>query len=131
LRLCLLPALTMLAACASLERGPPPKPETQPYVPQNIPPSKSFIGKGEGDLVQLLGNPSLVRREKGVEVFQYAPGTCTLLFYLYKDAVGVRRVTYLEAVPAGANVSDPSSVTPDSCLADQIRAQAASARPSS
>ena len=92
--------------------------------PANVPPSQSLIGKGSQDLVALLGTPGLVRHDKGVEVWQYARGSCVLIFYLYDDRAGGRRVTYLEAMPQGAVTASPppAAVSPEACLGEQMRA---------
>lgn len=94
----------------------------------NAPAPESLIGKSGNDLVALLGAPGLVHKEKDGEVWQYAASACVMLFYLYDNSAGARRVTYLEAVPQGV-ISAPSSVgdTPQTCLAYQMLA--ASGRP--
>jgi hypothetical protein len=73
--------------------------------------------------VSLLGAPGLVRKDKGVEVWQYARGSCVLMLYLYGDNAGVRHVTYLEAMPQGLSAASPAApgVTTQACLAEQIR----------
>ena len=118
-----------LAACATnpLIGGPNnslPQPGLTP-PPKNManaPPSESLIGKQGTDLLALLGAPGLVRKDKGVEVWQYARGSCVLILYLYDDKAGARRVTYLEAMAQGLVPSSASAVTPETCLAEQMRA---------
>lgn len=97
-----------------------------PGVAVNAPPSQSLIGKGQSDLLALLGSPGLVRKDKGVEVWQYASASCVMLFYLYDDKSGRRRITYLEAMPPSPSASPltSSGISPETCLADQMRALA-------
>lgn len=137
----------MLAACADnlpvLEAAPagalPPAPPATgaPVAPQvtakqlagiNAPAAESLIGKAGGDLVALLGEPGLVHKEKDGEVWQYADSACVMLFYLYDNPAGTRRVTYLEALPQSAlNAPSTFADTPQTCLAYQMLA--ASGRP--
>jgi hypothetical protein len=55
-------------------------------------------------LEDLLGNPSLRRRDTGVEMWQYAAPECVLLLYLYPNEDGYR-VKHLEAHPGGTSDS--------------------------
>ena len=94
----------------------------------NAPPTQSLIGKAGSDLVALLGRPALVHKERGAEVWQYAGNACVMLFYLYDDTAGARRVSYLEAVPQGmTSLASTGDVTPQTCLAYQMLS--ASGRP--
>lgn len=67
--------------------------------------------------MKLIGAPGLVRREKGVEVWQYTDNSCTLLLYFYEDQSGKRKLNYSETLSKG-----PAEVAPAACLASQIRA---------
>ena len=94
----------------------------------NAPPPESLIGKAGSDLVALLGEPGLVHKEKDGEVWQYAASACVMLFYLYDNSAGARRVTYLEALPqSSSGVSSTVGDSPQTCLAFQMLA--ASGRP--
>jgi hypothetical protein len=112
---------TLIAAPAPAAGAPAPGKPAQPTVAPGTPEPQTLIGKGKSDLVALLGNPALVRKERGVEVWQYAGGQCVMLFYLYDDATaGTPRVTYLEAMPQGLS----GDVTAQLCLSEQILAAA-------
>ncbi|MFO1186910.1 MAG: hypothetical protein U1E87_05350 [Alphaproteobacteria bacterium] len=82
------------------------------------PAPETLIGSDEAGIVKLVGAPGLVRREKGVDVWQYTDEICTLLLYFY-DKEGARQLTYLEALP---KTPGGAGVTQASCLSDQIRA---------
>lgn len=84
----------------------------------DAPAPETLIGSDEAGIVKLVGSPGLVRREKGVDVWQYTDDTCTLLLYFY-DKEGARKLTYLEALP---KTKDGEDVTKASCLSAQIRA---------
>ncbi len=87
----------------------------------NAPTPESLIGKAGSDLIALLGEPGLIHKEKDGEVWQYAASACVMLFYLYDNSQGVRRVTYLEALPQdGSNVPSTVGDTPQTCLAYQM-----------
>lgn len=85
-----------------------------------VPPAASLIGQPGEALTELLGEPDLVRKEKGVEVLQYAGGPCVLLAYLYDTAEG-RRIKYLDAV---AKQPESGSFSTDGCLYEQAKANA-------
>lgn len=57
----------------------------------------SLMGKGPAALRAMLGEPSLLRRDQGAEVWQYAGQSCVLFLYLYPDAAGAPAVSYVDA----------------------------------
>jgi hypothetical protein len=132
---CLVLALTLfLGACATTAPMPPqatgPDPAAQPaQSPAPSPRGReaklegpapdTLIGSDQDGIVKLVGAPGLVRRERGVEVWQYAPESCVLLLYFYDDKAGARKLTYLEAMPKGA--AGAGNVTQAGCLSEQIR----------
>lgn len=77
-----LPALLLLSACATTT--PPPAPKIQTKAP----PADALIGASWGAVRALLGDPGLIRRDQGVEVWQYPGPTCVLLLYLYRPESG-------------------------------------------
>jgi hypothetical protein len=81
----------------------------------------SLMGSDRDGILTLVGVPGLVRRERGVEVWQYTDDTCVLLLYFYDDANGARKLTYLEAL-AKAGADAAGAVSPAGCLSDQIHA---------
>ena len=87
----------------------------------NAPAPDSLIGKSGSDLVALLGQPGLVHKEKDGEVWQYAAHACVMLFYLYDNPQGARRITYLEALPQGS-ASGAAETPQQTCLAYQMLA---------
>lgn len=121
-------AAAALAGCATLPAGERAQEaaagEAAPKVPSRAdkriegPAPESLIGSEEGAVIKLVGAPGLVRREKGVDVWQYTDETCTLLLFFY-DKEGARRLTYLEAMPKAPG---GEAVTQASCLSAQIRA---------
>jgi len=48
-----------------------------------------LIGMQGLDVEQTLGKPSFVRRDKGVEIWQYKSENCILDLFLYKDTGGL------------------------------------------
>lgn len=44
-----------------------------------------LIGMKETDVEDVLGNPSFVRKDKGVEIWQYKANGCILDLFLYKE----------------------------------------------
>jgi hypothetical protein len=85
------------------------------------PAPESLVGSDQASIQKLVGTPTLVRKEKGVEVWQYTDNSCTLIMYFYDDkASGARKLTYMDAV--ARNGADDASVTPASCLSGQIAA---------
>ncbi len=120
-------AAAALVGCATLPAGERAQetageaaPKVQARAEKRIegPAPESLIGSEEGAVIKLVGAPSLVRREKGVDVWQYTDEACTLLLFFY-DKEGARRLTYLEAMP---KTPGGEGVTQASCLSAQIRA---------
>ena len=56
-----------------------------------------LMGKTPQGLRALMGAPSLLRKDHGAEVWQYAGDSCVLFAYLYPNAKGVPEVSYLDA----------------------------------
>jgi len=56
-----------------------------------------LMGKTPQALRALMGAPSLLRKDHGAEVWQYAGDSCVLFAYLYPNAKGVPQVSYLDA----------------------------------
>lgn len=98
-------ALT-LAGCQTLSSvvgsGSDAKPEAiapAAPAPAAAPANASMMGMTGEALRSLWGEPTLKRTEPGAEMWQYGgTGGCTLLVYLYADAVA-----HAEAVPGGAD----------------------------
>jgi hypothetical protein len=78
--------------------------------------SEALVGKGPEALRAMLGEPTLLRRDQGAEVWQYAGQTCVLFLYLYPDDAGAPVVSYVDA---RLKTKGPAPV-PD-CLAETLR----------
>ena len=106
--------LTVLAACAEtggmgLGTGVPRDAATAPAKPKRTGPAPTeaaLMGKQGSDIENLLGAPTLLRREDGAQVWQYAGERCVLLLYLYQQTDSAYRVSYLEARPRPGGASD-------------------------
>lgn len=74
---------------------------------------KDLIGLDGPTLMQLLGQPSLHRREPFAEVWQYSGPDCVLFVYLYKVASGAQQVAHAEtdAKPVTAKHDPAACVT--------------------
>ncbi len=105
--------LVALAACAGGSKGDTPKPARAVSSAK----SEALVGKGPEALRAMLGEPSLLRRDQGVEVWQYAGESCVLFLYLYPDAAGAPVVSYVDA---RLKTKGPAPV-PD-CLNEALRA---------
>ncbi len=121
-----LPVLLILTACASGPKQPAPEAAVKaPRKAAGVNPD-DLMGKEAAELRRLLGEPSLLRREKSAEVWQYAGETCVLFLYLYPAATGNPSVSFIDA---RAKTKGPASV-PD-CLGAALRAHGGgNARPS-
>lgn len=93
----LLLASLLLGGCAGLfpaeEAAPPPEPAPAPppptleIAPEPVPPDAALlIGLDPAALEALLGAPALVRREAGVQLFQYRAAPCVLDIALYSPS---------------------------------------------
>ena len=70
------------------EASPEPIPNAEPL---------SLVGLATDSLEQIFGRPTLVRHDRGAEVWQYGKGDCVLDLFLYvNDGEPVPRVSYLE-----------------------------------
>lgn len=101
-RVALVPLLAVaLSGCAmGLGGGGPSAAPGRAVAPQ----AAALMGQTGGTVAATLGQPTLLRREPGADVYQYATAACTLLIYLYppEGGAGERTVTYIEARPGGA-----------------------------
>ena len=114
-------ALAVLASCQGAGPSDPSAKDARTaalLASVKVPPSAQFIGKDRSSLTSILGEPSLVRRETGVEVLQFSNGACVLIAYLYASEERAFRIRHLEAVGAGGG-----RFKTDGCLLEQARAQ--------
>lgn len=83
----------LLAACQTAQRD---SGEGQPAAPILSSQSDAFIGLGDDELSNALGQPDMVWREAPAEVWQYDSAMCVVDFYLYSSG-GRLEVAYVEA----------------------------------
>jgi hypothetical protein len=91
----LLPGLLLLGACQTTLAGKAPASAGKPAPTVSLDPAKLRGHTAEG-LSSLLGEPTLVRREAEVEIWQYRSGACVLDLFLYPDG-SRHKVIHLEA----------------------------------
>ncbi|WP_299624490.1 hypothetical protein [Pelagibius sp.] len=103
------PAPTVSAAPDAATPAPAPAPQIVARPPAAAPPEpvidddpKQLMGLDRGAVTALLGQPSLVRREKPAEIWQYVTADCVFDVVLYERGPQYR-VTYLEARDAAAD----------------------------
>jgi hypothetical protein len=77
----------------------------------------ALVGKGPQELRAMLGEPQLLRRDQGAEVWQYPGETCVLFLYLYPDEAGAPAVSYVDA---RLKTKGPAPVP--ECLNEALRA---------
>jgi hypothetical protein len=108
----------LLAGCAGGAQQPAPLPIAD--IPAATPaPRKAqaikaarpeeLMGLNPQGLRAAMGPPSLLRRDHGAEVWQYAGKSCVLFAYLYPNPKGALQVSYLDArrkTAGGLPVSD-------------------------
>ena len=74
---------------------PEPAPDTRPRPQMKL---RQLVGLDRNGLSQLLGKPTLLRRETQAEVWQYAAKNCALHVFLYRsDNDGPYQVAYVTA----------------------------------
>ncbi|MEM8987816.1 MAG: hypothetical protein AAGC95_13955 [Pseudomonadota bacterium] len=101
-------ALFALAACATDPQTPPaagPDAASAPSRPAIK--ASALMGARPQALSQLLGAPSLTRREGPGEFRRYAMAGCTLIVILYPDEKGDTRVVHLDAAAKNAGGAKP------------------------
>lgn len=111
IRLLALCCLVVLAACAGGSRSDAPKGAMSSAK------SEKLVGKGPAALRDMLGEPQLLRRDQGAEVWQYAGETCVLFLYLYPNDAGAPVVSYIDA---RLKTKGPAPVP--ECLGEALRA---------
>ena len=61
------------------------------------------VGMSDGDVRQIFGSPSYIRRESPAAVWQYRPGDCIVDMFLYTDGSGdAYQVEHVELRPTQA-----------------------------
>jgi len=107
--------LVLPAACATAPAADAPAPQASRQAPLRpaINPD-DILGKRPDALDQLLGAPSLTRREGQGEFRRYAMGECTLIVILYPDEDGAPRVAHLDAAAQTSGAAKPAV---EDCLA--------------
>lgn len=88
---------------------PPPVPDLSAH---------QLIGKGPDDLLAILGEPRLIRRDAPAEIWQYARPGCVLLLFLYESDADPLRVWYLEMHDGSVDLASLSPISQKACLQD-------------
>jgi hypothetical protein len=109
--LCALLLLAALGGCAQTPdtgggvmasaMGASASPARRPMPP--APPAADLVGMQAGEVEALLGPPSLLRRERDAQVWQYATDRCVLFLFLYPRNGGGHAVDHIEATPASGD----------------------------
>jgi len=77
---------------------PDPKEQSEPEKPEVeliIPPVDVLKGKTSAEITDIFGAPTLLRKDKPAEVWQYLTGHCALHLVFYpEDDSDIMRVTY-------------------------------------
>lgn len=90
----------LMAACA----GGPPTHENpgnpsaaRSSGPHNLPGPESLIGKGAEIIEDMMGEPTLIRRDGPAEIWQYIGTGCTANLFLYREEKGATpTLSYIE-----------------------------------
>ncbi len=120
--------LLPLGGCSLPAPPPPPAPAPEPVLapeagpplpppPVPVPPTAAMIlDRTAAEVQAILGHPTLVRREDGAQMMQFADPVCVLDVVLYPPAPGAHfRARHLAArTPAGATLDTAT------CLADLV-----------
>ena len=107
--------LLLLGACAGQTGAAPTA------VVAKAPPAEALIGASWGALINMLGEPDLVRHDQDVEVWQYPGQSCVLLLYLYKpETGGDPKTAFIDARDKQAGAAPVQA-----CLAEVVRHHAA------
>lgn len=125
-------SVILIAGCqgqqAPVEQTPPPpiveevEVIVEPVIP--VPPKPRLIIENimnlTPDTVQkILGEPSLIRTEKGVRVWLYKNSECVLHLYYYPSDNGDFRLDYVETMAADMTADNPT-VSPNACLSSHV-----------
>ncbi len=96
-------ALGLLSACATAPTTKPISPAPKPYIAPPTPIKidkrglEAVLGAEEPALTRMFGKPRLDVVEVNGRKLQFMGEPCILDAYLYPDAKGVERVTYVDA----------------------------------
>tara|TARA_R110002073_G_scaffold198780_3_gene357958 strand:+ start:5905 stop:6345 length:441 start_codon:yes stop_codon:yes gene_type:complete len=122
-----------LAACqkasAPVVETAPPAPvviEAQTPPPVEIAPEPRFVidnimNLARGTLRDILGDASLVRKEKDAEVWLYRNDHCVMHLYFYPNDNDDYRLEYVNTRGVGLSLDNPT-VSPNACLDSHLLA---------
>ncbi len=116
-------ALTLLAGCASDGAGTIADPDTapvpeaapavavipaEPTIPEvDAPAPSEMLGWSTSQVTETLGAATLVRNERGAEIWQYRTDACVLFLFFYHDGTA----TTVKHIDTDNGVAAPPCVT--------------------
>lgn len=113
---------TRVAALPSTTQAPsqPEKPAAK-AVPVFVPPSLGILhGKNIDEVTDLLGAPSLRRKDALAEVWQYASDVCSMHIFFYPGPNS--RTLVVDHVAVNGKSLSAETIDPDRCFEGQLRA---------
>ena len=114
-RALVLAALSTVVACASNGENPAASGAMGPAAPSSPVYLRSSLEAASASTIDdVLGAPSLTRKEGEGEFRRYSLSTCRLIIILYPDENGVMRAAHMDAT---SNLSGEEKPDLDACLA--------------
>ncbi len=80
---------------------------------------ETIMNLAPATLLNILGNPSLKRKEKDVRVWLYKNKECVLHLYFYPNENGDFRLDYVETTGVDLSADNPT-VSPNACLTSHV-----------
>lgn len=120
------PQTVASARAAPVQAAVAPSPKAK--VAARTPPApvdddpQQFLDLTPREIAARLGPPRLIRRDGGVEVWQFAGDACYLDIFLYRNEQGRQAATYVDLRGEGLDRAGQRA-----CLADMLRGQLQSA----
>lgn len=117
-----LPIVLLAAACATTAPPPPVLAPPPPLAPKVEPIGLDrVLGRGAGEMIALLGSPSLDRVEGRARELQFTRGPCVLDLFLYPPQSSTQSGTGEPVVGyADARLRNGRKLDAASCLQSQL-----------